>query len=340
MKNFSITFALCMMFTLSHAWAQDSGHVHHENHDHRNHVFGPIGVMGAHTHSQGDWMISYRFNTMNMGGNRKGTSEVSAEQVLNDFMVSPTEMTMHMHMFGLMYGKSDDFTLMGMLPYTLISMDHMNRMGARFSTESEGIGDVKLTGLYTIYEQGQMKLLLNAGLSLPTGSIDERDGTPSGADQKLPYPMQLGSGTYDMMPGITYTDMHGDWFWGGQLNAVIRPGKNDNDYVLGNRYGLTAWGARKLADYARASFRLDGEVWENIYGADPELNPMMVPTARTDLRSGKRIELLFGINFIAPKGHLDGNRISFEVGFPIYQDLDGPQLEFDYRVTAGWQWVF
>ncbi|VAX01630.1 hypothetical protein MNBD_GAMMA20-2077, partial [hydrothermal vent metagenome] len=48
-------------------------------------------------------MLSYAYSTMHMEGNRDGVNDVSVAQVLNDFMVSPTEMTLQMHMFGVMY---------------------------------------------------------------------------------------------------------------------------------------------------------------------------------------------------------------------------------------------
>ncbi len=328
----------CMIFVSSYALAQDPSH--HEHHNHASHVYGPIGVMGEHPHKQGEWMFYYGYSTMHMKGNRDSSSDVSSAQVLNDFIVSPTEMTMQMHMFGLMYGVNDRLTLMGMMPYNLISMDHVNRMGVRFTTESEGVGDMKFSGIYTLHEQGNRKVLLNAGISFPTGSIAERDDTPAGANQKLPYPMQLGSGTYDFLPGITYTNQQGNWSWGSQLKATIRLSENDNDYRLGNEDGLTIWCARKLNRYANASLRLDGKKWGNIHGADPELDPMMVPTSRTDLRGGDRIDLLFGIDLAVSEGKLQGNRLAIEVGLPIYQHLDGPQLEIDYRLTVGWQLVF
>jgi hypothetical protein len=152
--------------------------------------------------------------------------------------------------------------------------------------------------------------------------------------------MQLGSGTYDFSPGFTYTNQMGLWSWGGQAKATIRTGKNDNSYRLGNEYGLTAWSVRKVNRYINGSLRIDGKSWGNIEGNDPELNPMMVPTSRTDLRGGKRIDLLLGVDFIAPEGTLKGNRLGIEVGFPIYQDLNGPQLATDYRLSVAYQFVF
>ncbi len=30
-------------------------------------------------------------------------------------------------------------------------------------------------------------------------------------------------------------------------------------------------------------------------------------------------------------------RLTVEIGLPLYQDLDGPQLKSDYSLTIGWQ---
>ena len=307
----------------------------------------PIGVMGDHTHKTGEWMTSYRYSHMKMDGNRSGSSDVSSATVLSNFMVSPLEMTMEMHMFGLMYGYSDNLTIMGMVPYVEKSMDHVNRMGVSFETETKGMGDVKLSGLYTVHDTTDNgakrvgeKVHLNLGLSVPTGSINERDTTPAGYNV-LPYAMQLGSGTFDPMLGATYVNKHENWSWGLQANATIRFGENSRDYRLGNEYKASTWVAHNLGDYLSGSLRLEALKWDDIHGADSTLNPMMVPTARTDLRGGERIDALVGINLLnAGDNALKGHRLAAEFGVPIYEELNGPQLSTDYRFTLGWQYAF
>ncbi|MCH2547207.1 MAG: transporter [Alphaproteobacteria bacterium] len=308
----------------------------------------PIGVMAEHSHKQGEWMLFYRYNRMDMQGNRSGNNDVSTANVLSNFMVAPLDMRMEMHMFGGMYGVNNDLTLMAMAPYVKKTMGHITRAAMQFETESEGVGDIKISGLYTLYQKNThsdssrngQKLLLNLGASLPTGSIDERGDTPMGANQKLPYPMQLGSGTVDPLLGITYVQRYDAWSWGAQANTVLRFGKNSEGYRLGNEYGLTSWIARNLNEYASLSLRLDGKSWKDIEGQDSELNPLMVPTARTDLRGGERVDALIGLNLYQPHGALSGHRLAIEYGLPVYQRLDGPQLEVDHRFTIGWQWAF
>ena len=301
-----------------------------------------VNVLGTHTHLAGEWMIGYKLMFMRMDGNRDGTERISDDEVLEDFPVTPTNMDMAMHMVEVMYAPSDDLTLMVMVPFVSLSMDHLTRTGVRFTTESGGIGDITLAGLYTFYgdvRTDRHRLLLNAGVTVPTGSIDERDDTPAG-NLQLPYPMQVGSGTVDLLPGLTYLGESEDWAWVVQGKGVIRLGENSNDYRLGHQFHFDGWGARKVTDWASVSAQLSGRVWGDVDGADPDLNPKMVPTADPNLRGGERVDFLFGFNAYAQSGTLEGNRAAVEVGFPVYQSLDGPQLETDWRWTAVWNWTF
>lgn len=297
----------------------------------------PIGVMADHLHKAGEWMTSYRYGRMAMEQNHVDTNNVSDASVLNNFMVAPTDMDMQMHMFGVMYAPSNDITLMAMLPYIEKSMNHVTRMGGQFSTETDGIGDVKLGALIPVWNSDNQHLHFNAGISLPTGSIDEKDQTPMGY-VRLPYAMQLGSGTLDLIPSLTYRYFEEDWSAGAQLHATAHMGRNDNDYRLGNEVGLSTWAAYRFNDVISTSIRLDGRQWGNIDGADSSLNVNMVPTARPDLRGGKRIDGIVGVNLTLPE--LNHHRFAIEFGTPLYEKLDGPQLSTDWKLTAGWQKAF
>ena len=304
----------------------------------------PIMVMGGHTHKTDKLMLSYRYMRMAMDGNRDGSHRLSEAEIVDpdgkyQFRVAPTDMDMEMHMFGAMYGLSDRLTLMAMIPYTELSMNHRTRSGRRFSTDSSGPGDIRISGLYLLYDTAGRRIHLNMGLSFPTGSISKKDQTPMGR-VRLPYPMQLGSGTYDLLPGITYRDRRERWSWGGQALATIRLGENSHDYTLGDRLELTAWVSRVFSGAVSGSLRLAWKDWDNIDGADPRLNPALVPTADPHRRGGRRLDLFAGLNLLIPSGVLKGHRIAVEAGRPLHQDFDGPQLETDWTVTAGWKYMF
>lgn len=300
----------------------------------------PITVMGDHVHNQGEWMLSYRYRFMSMDGNRDGTDDLTTDEVLEDFMVAPDDMTMQMHMLGAMYAPTDNLTLMTMIPFVVKEMDHVTRMGTEFTTNSSGIGDIKVSGLYQLFNKNRQTVHLNLGFSIPTGSIDERDDTPAGDDVILPYPMQIGSGTVDLRPGITYLGQTDDWSWGAQANTVLRLGENDRGYTVGNRYQLLGWVARRFNDKVSVSLKLDGETWDDHEGADSALNPNVIPTADPELRGGTRLDLGLGANVYLPERFLPGGRLAAEFEFPLYQSLEGPQLETDWQLTLGIQSAF
>mgnify|MGYP001564831051 CR=1 FL=1 len=300
----------------------------------------PIGVMGDHTHQQGEWMTSYRYMSMSMGPNYSGSSQVSPSQVHANFMVAPVSMDMDMHMVGVMYAPSDNITLMGMFNHVDISMDHLVRNGMTFTTGVSSVGDTGLGALWAVKKSTTHKVQINLGVSLPTGDITVRDATPMGADSILPYAMRLGSGTYDLKPGITWTYLGEGWSCGAQGVATIRLDENDRNYTLGDRVDLTTWISYSIHPSVSVSARLSYADWQNVDGADTRLNPMMVPTARTDLRAGSETIAHIGLNWEIPTGTFEGHRLAVEYGSVIERDLTGPQLGTDNVITIAWQWAF
>lgn len=294
----------------------------------------PIGVMGDHVHGAGEWMISVTTMRMHMEGLTDGGDSVSNSELFGQgFMVAPLEMDMDMLMLGGMYAPTDRLTLMVMVPWFENSMEHVTAGSTEFETESSGLGDVELSSLVQLIEREHHSVHLNLGLSLPTGSIDETDDTPMMANAKLPYAMQLGTGTFDLLPGLTYVGEADLWSWGAQGIGRLHLGENDEGYRYGNRFDSTGWLTRTFGTLD-TSLRLNFAHWSNIHGADADLNPAMVPTADPKLQGGDRLDALLGLSW---HGHQSGHRLGLEFGLPMYQDLDGPALETDWTVTLGWQ---
>jgi hypothetical protein len=219
-------------------------------------------------------------------------------------MVTPTEMTMGMHMSGIMFGTTDRLTLMGMISYRDLSMDHLTRLGASFTAEAKGIGDLNISGLYAVQKNDTQQTILTFGLSIPTGSINRKDDLPSGPDQRLPYPMQLRSGTLDPFVSATYIRLLDNSFTGGYVKRFFRSAENKNNYRSGNGILATGWYSYIWNEVLSFPIRFDGQIWNNIKGAEPVLNPGLVPTAVPHLRGGKRINVGIGISAYIPKGAL------------------------------------
>lgn len=318
------------------------------NHSHHNHyrpdAHAPIGVMGDHLHAKGGLMVSFRYMNMNMDGNKSGTSSVSNNEIYNNYMVAPQQMTMNMYMLGIMYAPSSKLTLMLMQNFANNNMDLTARMMMpnnmimlrEFSTSSSGLGDLKLSALYGLIAEQRTSLHLNIGANIPIGDIKNRDNTPMMDNAKLPYAMQLGTGTFDATIGGTYKENYTNMSWGSQLLSTFRFGENGEGYRFGNTYQLNIWGAYKVFSNVSVSGRVLGELQGELEGLDPELNPMMVTTANTNNYGSDKIKSFVGVNVVFPQtSSFKDFKFGVEVGLPIYENYNGVQMDEDLTVNFG-----
>ena len=302
----------------------------------------PISVMGDHMHKMGEWMVSYRYMTMKMEGLLDGSSEVTAMGANSKYgfnaMMLPKEMTMDMHMFGAMHAISDQLTLMGMLNYL---DNEMTMHGASMAPmETSGWGDFKLSGLYDLARmEGGRRVHLNLGISLPTGGVDEKkaDGTI------MPYGMQLGSGTWDFLPALTFLGQSDDYSWGAQVGGTLRLDDNDRGYSLGNRFEASLWGAKNISDSLSVSAKIDHSSQDELDGQDKDVTMMMrnmSPGYDPNHQGNDRTSLGLGFNYYFRDGGLKGHRMAAEWETPISQKANGVQLELDSVWTLGWQYAW
>lgn len=59
-------------------------------------IYAP-SVLRSHLHEKGEWMLGYELMIMSMEGSREGTEPVSNQDVLQQFMVTPTHVDGHAH---------------------------------------------------------------------------------------------------------------------------------------------------------------------------------------------------------------------------------------------------
>ncbi|HXX57561.1 MAG TPA: hypothetical protein VEI96_06135 [Thermodesulfovibrionales bacterium] len=314
-------------------------------------LFNPaFGDEIFHNHPAGMWMVDFKFQHADMSGLRDGTTNVSLDQVIPmsgtqyGYMMAPTSMTMDMYMLMVMYGITDRLTMMFMGTYQVNEMNMVMNMGMGMGNviqppmRTSGFGDTELWGIYKISKY----LVGSLGLSIPTGSINEEFET-MGAQFRAPYDMQLGSGTWNLKPSLTYTALSDDakWNWGAQATYTYHIGKNSNDYSLGNSINVTGWLQRAFGPatgWLRLAFNSTGR----IDGQDPEigklLDPMAgapTPDADPNNYGGQRLNGFLGASY--KKGPFS---IGVEAGIPLYQDLNGLQLKSKWFITAGIQAMF
>ncbi|XDD54561.1 copper chaperone PCu(A)C [Leptospira sp. WS4.C2] len=341
-----------------HSNHDHSGHTGHEQHN-RADALAPAGVMNPHIHEKGKWMIDYRYMGMKMWGLQSGTSGLSDLGTLYfpftdptvqmptgslitssplgttipvispnkyNYMSVPTDMVMEMNMVSAMTSISDKWMIMFMVPAVKNKMTMVSSNFDRAPMSSAGIGDVSFSTAYRLIKTEHQNLFTGMGLSLPTGSIDERDNMPMMGKQKVPYNMQPGTGTYSLLPQLSYNGNYKRISWGAQSQATLRIGKNDNNYRFGNRYEVSGWVSFLVHESTSFSVRVAKQRWLNLQGLDATLDPKMDPQNDPYRQGGMRSDLLIGINFLVTSGILQGARFGFEYGKPFHQNLNGPQL--------------
>lgn len=307
----------------------------------------PAGVMISHVHSKGEWMASYRYMNMASRGIQQNGTSISNDQVYNQYLMSSDKMRMDMHMLMAMYGISNKLTMMAMFEYRISSMNmhapegsgHAHMMNGVMMGSDEpmkdmktaGFGDIAVTGLYSIINSTHNHVLFSGGLSIPTGSIQKTgDSTSMYPDIRYPYMMQLGSGTWDVQPGLTYTFQQNKCMASSQVYTTFRTGYNRVGYKLGNKISFNNWIAYRWLNWLSTSIRIEASSTGITQGKDPDFYKYTEPSANPYNYGGEIVQASAGVNFYLWKIH----RIGIEAGLPLYQNLNGIQTSMMYNAIV------
>jgi len=354
---------------LSAATAPGGGHGDHSGHGEEGHVHGgaPAGVMYDHMLGKaGDFMLGYRYMYMPENGDMlRGTDGASDLAIVargcagRPCYVTPTSMNMHMHMLDLMYAPTDWLTLMVMPQFMDMNMSMRPLDGAPSIIKADpvtaaavqhayhthqtgGIGDTGLFAMFKLFDLPGHHMHATLGISAPTGDVGiqlrDTHGLSIGF---IHYGMQLGSGTWDFKPSLTYTGQAGRWSWGAQLSGVKRlEERNTSGFAFGDILQSTAWGGYRLYDWLSATVR-------GVYTAQGSLsgvyNDTYAPVGPMDFGSnygGHYWDLGFGLSAQVPTGNLRGNRLGVEWLQPVYDNPNGFQLPRQGGVAVSWSYAF
>lgn len=312
----------------------------------------PVGVVEGHIQRDGRYMLFYRYDYTFFDGILAGEDSVSSFQVRDNFLFDELARTLktRVHTVGFQLGVTDDLTVRASIPFVQKEMENwVNLTGdpsaflvETFKTESGAFGDLRATALYEFVHEGPYRAHVHAGVSAPTGSVSQADDGDGffPQDSILPYQMQTGSGTWDVLPGLTVLVQNDRASVGLQARGTLRLGDNDRGYTFGDRVDAGVWGAYRFNDYLSVSARLHAESWGEVDGVDPVLDPDANFTENPALQGGSRVDFPVGVNLYFPGEILHGHRLGLELALPIHQDLDGPQLRQDWMISVGWEKVY
>ena len=351
----SLLFLLAVGAT---AQADGEDHSQHGMAGHATHTGAADHI--HHRHQQGHWMLEYRFMRMSMDGLRDGTDGIDSREISGalpgmpptidpskPYIMAPVDMTMDMHMVMLMYGLTPRLSLMAMGSYLdndMAMIMHMPNLDMTGDMQTDGLGDSLLGLMYVLDDAWTASF----SVSIPTGSVDETvEMTMTGTNPvsgavmsvtnttRAPYPMQLGSGTWDLIPAVTYAHSVDRLGWGGQASYVWHTGENSEDYTVGNTLETFGWVKYAANDWLMLSGKLRALNRDRVNGQDPALNPAMSPSADPAAQGGTWVDVSAGVNVFVGHGH----SLGVEFGVPIYQDLNGPQLETDWILSLTYQFM-
>ncbi len=340
---------------------QLSGLEHHAHHHglHGHHFF-PAGLMYAHMMPQATpFMVGYRLMDQSQNGDLlHGTRRVQEEAVVTggcgprQCRFAPRKMEMSMHMLELMWAPSDWLNFMLMPQFMAMEMDIGERLagspplnpavfehGGKHTTG--GVGDTLIAALIRLWRAPSHHLHLGLGISAPTGDVHLKMRRMHQQETGLfHFDMQLGSGTFDFIPTLTYTGEAGRWFWGGQLLGTVRLGENDAGWRRGHVAQVSAWGGYSLTSWLGASVRgvytFQGKITGDVDGFSLRLGPMDFPQNS----GGKFFDLGLGLSATVPSGTFAGNTLRFEWLQPVLDDFYGYQLEREGALTFSWSYAF
>ena len=335
---------------------------HHDNH--QQHMHSPPAAMRfAHMMPQADsWMIGYQFMYGSTGGEmRHGKNSASDQEVVQNgcsdelqCRFTPTDMSMTMSMINIMYAPTDWLNLMLMPQFVAKKMNLRElegrpppRLDVHEHTgigghETGGVGDTIFAALVNIWDQPGHQVHMGLGFSAPTGAVDlefRRIAREDGG--VLHFGMQLGSGTWDFLPSVTYNGMYGDWSWGAQLSGTVRmQEENKSGYRLGNIFQATSWGNYNFTPWLSASLRGVYTWQDSIHGDFNSFNARSGPMDYPDNYGGSFWDVGFGVTARVVKGDLVGNSVSFEWLQPAGDDFNGYQLEREGALSVTWNFTF
>jgi hypothetical protein len=224
---------------------------------------------------------------------------------------------------------------------------------------SGDIGDTTVAAIMPLFGEDAQRIDASLGVSVPTGSVSVRR---SGTNQYLDYGQQLGSGTWDIEPALTYNASAAPLFWGAQASAALRlQDHNSAGYRLGNVYRATAWTGVDIFDWLSATvrgaysdegalsgsfgphlepevvgFRLVGDEHIPIYSSVSRPQSVFSPMESPHNYGGKVWSAGFGVSGVVPYGMLAGNRLSLEWLQPVHQNVAGYQLSRKGTLSFSW----
>jgi hypothetical protein len=202
----------------------------------------PLGIFADNNLPQGRFVLSITPIFAGLSGLLIGTRGVSNEFAVTTvpFFLNPSQkvriVPQHINIAAqivrVRYGVTDDFEMVldtGWIEKNLHALVFKGTAGITTIGDNyprtSSLVDTILFGVYRIYQDDIQRIQISLGFSFPTGIDDATFNDfilPNGTRRNIRgfYGMQLGTGTFDILPGVVYAGYLGPWSWGLVLSRA------------------------------------------------------------------------------------------------------------------------
>lgn len=316
----------------------------------------PLGVFGVDMPAKGKLVLTFAPSISSLRDSQIGTTSVSPQYIVSNVISNTTPVGRHLlrmvpnHLnvdaegFAVAYGLTPNVTVVGSVPLVQKSVDMEAFKGLSGTTplgystgKTSGVGDASLATVVRVYRDRINQVNLNLGLSLPTGSTTDTMNLllPNGTapTKRGFYAMQPGTGTVDGLAGVAYSGALSRWSWGAAYRGRLPVDRNSQGWAYGDLHEVNAWGGYSLLPGLEATLRLNATTQGRIRGDDPVILGY-AQGAEPLFYGGRQISAFAGVVVSGRYFALPAAQIGLEVGAPMYQDLNGPQLARELQANA------
>ncbi len=229
------------------------------------------------------------------------------------------------------FGLSSDLAVFGILPYLDKRLELTPAPGMRIERRTRGVADALLFARYTAFRRdgrgSTLRIAPFFGLELPTGNNDDRDTAG-----RLPAPLQLGSGSWDVIGGVVLTRQTLNYEVDAQFSYKLNT--EADGFQFGDELRLDG-----SAQYRLWPRQLGSGVPGFLYGS---LEANLLSRQKNQARGindpasgGLSVFISPGIQFVTARWVIET-----VVQLPVVQDLNGQQLKDDFIWRGGFRLNF
>jgi hypothetical protein len=245
----------------------------------------------------------------------------------------PKNILFYLHLLDLKYryNLTNAISFTGMLPLKYMSMDNYPEKSPLFNFTAYGLGDPSVSANYTFFPNQNNLLEFSGGISFPFGSVNQRGKSPVKDNDYLPFPMQMGSGTFDILPAIFYRGFIDKFSWIGLAKGDIRIGKNLMNFKFGNMYSAMGMLRYDWLGWLAPSVRLEAMYTDKYEGNTRELTPGFLPDPST--LSTFNLDFVFNLSFFTGTGIFKNSSLDLDFSLPVVQVVGtNPKKTFGLRL--------